>query len=118
MIKFIVDAQLPKRLSDLLKRNGYDSIHTLELPDKNNTKDSGITNLAINEGRVVISKDLDFLESFLVYARPKKLLIVKTGNINNTKLLQLFESNIVQVCKFFETNNLIEIHQTEIVLHD
>lgn len=34
-MKFIVDAQLPKSLSDYLFKMGYDSIHTLDLPEIN-----------------------------------------------------------------------------------
>ena len=49
MIKFIVDAQLPKKLSLLLKYKGYDSIHTLELPNKNKTKDSEINHISLKE---------------------------------------------------------------------
>ena len=33
-MKFIIDAQLPISLSNLLKSRGQDSIHTLELADK------------------------------------------------------------------------------------
>ena len=45
-MKFIIDAQLPISLSNLLKSRGHDSIHTLELPDKNKTKDNYITNIS------------------------------------------------------------------------
>lgn len=62
-MKFIVDAQLPKSLFDFLKQKGFDSIHTLELPDKNKTKDGQIAQLANEEGRIVVSKDTDFLVS-------------------------------------------------------
>ena len=34
MTKFIVDAHLPKKLSDLLVELGYDSIHTFDLENK------------------------------------------------------------------------------------
>ena len=62
-MKFLVDAQLPKRLASLLNGAGYDTLHTLDLPDKNFTKDSQINQISIKEKRVVISKDLDFIES-------------------------------------------------------
>ena len=39
-MKFILDAQLPKKLSDFLIWKGYDAIHTLDLPLKNKTKDN------------------------------------------------------------------------------
>lgn len=47
MIQFIVDAQLPKRLSDFLKLKGFNSIHTLELINKNKTTDKKITAISI-----------------------------------------------------------------------
>jgi predicted nuclease of predicted toxin-antitoxin system len=65
-MKFIIDAQLPKSLSELLKYRGFDSIHTLDLPSKNSTSDKEITAIAINEKRIVITKDNDFLESFVL----------------------------------------------------
>lgn len=33
-VKFIVNAQLPKRLSVFLNDKGFDSLHTLDLPKK------------------------------------------------------------------------------------
>lgn len=41
-MKFLVDAQLPKRLSDFLVTKGFDSIHTLQLDNRNATQDSEI----------------------------------------------------------------------------
>lgn len=34
-MKFIVDAQLPIALSDFLNQKGFDSIHTLNMPEGN-----------------------------------------------------------------------------------
>jgi hypothetical protein len=36
-MKFLIDAQLPLRLSDLLTEANHDSIHTSSLPDGNRT---------------------------------------------------------------------------------
>lgn len=44
-MKFIVDAQLPKSLSDFLNQKGFDSIHTLDLPERNKIKDGQIAKL-------------------------------------------------------------------------
>ncbi|WP_181306943.1 DUF5615 family PIN-like protein [Rufibacter sp. XAAS-G3-1] len=76
-MKFIVDAQLPKTLSDFIKSKGIDSIHTLELPDKNRMQDGYITRLATEGERIVISKDADFLESYVLRKEPPKLLIIR-----------------------------------------
>ena len=49
-MKFIVDAQLPQSLSFLLNTLGAESIHTLNLPDKNKTTDEAIIKFAKEEG--------------------------------------------------------------------
>lgn len=116
-MKFIIDAQLPKSLSDFLVSKGLDSIHTLDLPEKNKTKDGYIAKLANKEERVVITKDADFLESFIVKSEPEKLIIVKTGNINNRHLVKLFEDNLGFLLEMISKSNLIEINRTEIIVH-
>jgi len=117
-VKFIIDAQLPKSLSDFLNWKGFDTIHTLELPDKNRTKDRQVIEIAIEETRIVISKDHDFLDSFLIHALPPKLIMVKTGNIPNKELLKLFNDNFDIIIEMISTSNLVEISRTEIAVQD
>lgn len=113
-MKFIIDAQLPKSLSEFLKDNGYDSIHTLELPDKNKTTDKKIIEIAIRTNRIVVSKDYDFLESFLLKSEPTKLIMVKTGNVTNNKLLEIFNNNLSTIVKMISQSNLVEISNADI----
>jgi predicted nuclease of predicted toxin-antitoxin system len=63
MIKFLVDAQLPVRLARLLQGAGYDTVHTRDLPDKNATQDSKINDISIQQNRIVVTKDTDFILS-------------------------------------------------------
>jgi predicted nuclease of predicted toxin-antitoxin system len=116
-VKFIVDAQLPKSLSEFLNEKGFDSIHTLELLQLNNTSDSAIISIAIEQKRVVITKDKDFLESFLLNSKPEKLIIVRTGNITNQLLIKLFQDNIEYIVSLLLKSNLLEITTTEITEH-
>ncbi len=96
-MKFILDAQLPKSLSDFLRLKGFDSIHTLELPDKNKTQDNPINTIAETENRIIITKDNDFLESFLLEGKPSKLVLVKKGNISNAELIRLFDLQLGKI---------------------
>jgi predicted nuclease of predicted toxin-antitoxin system len=116
-VKFIIDAQLPKSLAAFLKYKGLDAIHTLELPAKNETKDAQIIAFAGIENRIVITKDVDFLESFLIKALPKKLIIVRTGNIPNSQLIDLFAKNLDLITQLIQKSNLIEISSNEIIEH-
>ena len=117
-MKFLIDAQLPKSLSEFLKHKGFNSIHTLELPGKNRTKDIQIIQEAIKENRVVISKDNDFLDSFLIKSEPPKLIMVRTGNISNKELLKIFENNLDRITAMLVKSNLIEINRRDIAERD
>ena len=116
-MKFIVDAQLPKSLSDFLNYRGYDCIHTLELPDKNRTKDRFINLLAKQETRTVISKDNDFLEMFMLFQQPEKLILIKTGNIQNSELIKIFDKHLERIIQLLKNNSLIEVNKNEIIVH-
>ena len=116
-MKFILDAQLPKKLALFFQYKGFDALHTLDLPSKNTTKDSEINTLSIKEQRVVISKDMDFVESLLISDKPYKLLFVNTGNITNKNLQELFSKNLEQIIFLLEENRLVELTNTNIVVH-
>ena len=115
MVKFIVDAQLPKRIADFLIDNGYDSIHTLDLKNKNRTKDKEIIENSLQENRIVITKDYDFLDSFILKEEPQKLIIIKTGNISNNELMKLFSTYLDTIIKMITASNLVEIHKDKII---
>jgi len=48
----------------------HDAVHTLELEAGNHTTDSYINELSVTEQRIVISKDADFVNSFLLAGAP------------------------------------------------
>jgi predicted nuclease of predicted toxin-antitoxin system len=116
-MKFIVNAQLPVRLAQLLQVAGYDTVHTQDLPLKNATKDSEINALSIQESRIVITKDRDFWDSFLISQEPYKLLLLTTGNITNNELLELFKKNLPQLVELFQQHWLIEMSRDAITVH-
>jgi|GEM_PF-2214935 len=76
-LKFIVDAQLPKKISDFLVEKGFDSIHTLDLPERNATTDRFLKEKSVAEQRILITKDDDFLRSFIIEKKPYKPILVK-----------------------------------------
>jgi len=117
-MKFLVDAHLPKKLSLLLQWKGYDSLHTLDLPNKNRTKDNQLNQISMKEKRVLISKDLDFIESIILSNKPYKLISVTTGNISNKKLLEIFSENIDIMVQYLKHSKVIEITNDTIIIKD
>ncbi len=114
-MKFIVDAQLPKKLSAFLVSQGYDSIHTLDLPKKNATSDEEISRLSMAENRIVISKDSDFYNRYLVKVEPYKLLQISTGNISTNQLLGLFDKNLDKIVEEISYNFVVEITRNSLI---
>jgi len=116
-MKFLVDAHLPRRLVYWLRQAGYDTIHTRDLPLGNRTPDAVMNDLSLREQRVLVTKDGDFIDSFLMHHQPYKLLLVSTGNIRNTELELLFRNNIQQIVAAFAIYDFIEIDRTTLILH-
>lgn len=100
-MKFLVDAQLPARLANFLKTAGYDTVHTRDLPSQNATSDATINALSIQQQRIVITKDADFVETFLLQQAPYKLWLITTGNISNAQLERLVTENLEHIVELF-----------------
>jgi predicted nuclease of predicted toxin-antitoxin system len=116
-MNFLVDAQLPRRLARRLQEAGHDVLHTLDLPAGNRTTDTEINALSLRESRVVITKDTDFVNSYLLVGQPYKLLIVSTGNITNADLEALFVPNIPAIVAALQTNSYLALTRTTLIIH-
>ncbi len=116
-MKFLIDAQLPKRLANDLTAAGYDTLHTLDLPLGNQTSDESLATLAAIDQRILVTKDSDFVTSFHLKRSPPKLLLVSTGNIDNEALIHLFIANIIPLERAFTENDFVELNRTALILH-
>ncbi len=114
-MKFLVDAQLPLSLARFLYSHGHDAIHTIELPDGNDTTDGEINRISLTELRVVISKDGDFYDSFTAKREPYKLLHIRTGNCSNAALIGLLEKNLDTIIIELTSGSVVEITRNYIV---
>lgn len=114
-MKFLVDAQLSKSLAYFLNSRGFDAIHTSELAEGNDTDDLIINRISLEEERIVISKDEDFYDSFQRVKEPYKLLHIKTGNIKNTDLLEIFDKNLLQIIHELNSNDVVQLSQEYII---
>jgi len=117
-MRFLVDAQLPKRLAEWLNEAGHDAVHTFDLPRGNRTSDAELCDVALREQRIVISKDGDFVESLLVAGQPTRLLLVATGNISNAKLETLVRVNLPAIEASFAECGFLELGRESLLVHE
>lgn len=114
-MKFIIDAQLPKRLASFLLEKGYFAIHTLDLPNRNKTYDREIIELSLKEQFIVISKDADFYNAYLCKGEPYKLIYLKVGNLSTSEIIILFDKNLDVIINQISINYVIEISNRNII---
>jgi predicted nuclease of predicted toxin-antitoxin system len=100
-MKFIVDTQLPPLLKELLKDKQIDCSHTIDYSIGNFLTDQQIREIAILEDRIIITKDTDFYDYYLINSFPPKVLLLTLGNTKNRALLDYFRSNIDKIIKQF-----------------
>jgi len=116
-MKYLIDAQLPRRLAHYLRDRGHDVVHTRDLPQGNRTGDSTINSVSLHEQRIVVTKDADFVTSFMLSGQPYKLLLVSTGNIGNDELIDLFTRHIGMIETALTTYSSVEINRTGLIIH-
>jgi predicted nuclease of predicted toxin-antitoxin system len=91
-VKFLVDNQLPKALAHWLRQKGYYADHVLER-GQGQTDDRLLWQEAIQENRIVVSKDEDF---FILATRPNdpgSLLWLRIGNCRTQHLLTMLDQH-------------------------
>jgi predicted nuclease of predicted toxin-antitoxin system len=117
-VKVLVDAQLPRHLARWLAHEaGFDALHTLDLPAANRTPDGSINEVSVRESRVVITKDADFVNTFILHGRPYKLLLVSTGNMSTSGLIELFRQHLPELTKALHWHSYLELSREQLVIH-
>ena len=115
-MNILIDAQLPRRMATWLTANGCDAIHTLDLPEGNRTSDAEVIAAAEREGRVVVTKDADFVSSHLLSGRPSKLLLISTGNISNQELERLLIPLVPALVRELQTNAFLDLDRVGLTI--
>ena len=108
-MKFLVDNQLPAALARWLTERGLDACHVLDV-GLAEASDERIWDYAVSQGRVLISKDEDFVH---LSARPgavAPLVWVRLGNCRKQALLAAFDDVLLQLLTALnEGRQLIEL---------
>jgi predicted nuclease of predicted toxin-antitoxin system len=116
-MNFIVDAQLPRRLARRLQAAGHDARHTLDFPAGNRTTDAEVCRLADTERRVVLTKDADFVSSFVLRRQPQRLLLISAGNCTNLELERWVLAALPTVVLVLADPGFLELTAAGLVVH-
>ena len=89
-MNFLVDAQLPPALARWIVGRGHQATHVFEL-GLQTADDPVVWERARKENAVIISKDQDFVDRWLLSERPVALVWIRKGNCSNRALLAWLE---------------------------
>jgi len=76
-----------------------------------------VNETSLREQRVVITKEEDFVDIFLLCHTPYKLLLVSTGHISNKKLERLFQDNLTEIVKTLEFCYFVALDLATLICH-
>ena len=87
-MKFLIDMALSPQLALWLSGQGHDAVHARDL-ELNRAPDSEIVEIARNEGRIVITADLDY-PRILALTRAEKpgLILFRGGNYSQSEAIE------------------------------
>lgn len=105
-MRFVVDNQLPPRLSRFLADAGHDTVH-VAMVGLDAADDQAVWAWAIRESRVLVSKDEDFLYFAHRQGDQGRLLWVRLGNCRREVLLDAFRQSIDAIVAAFESGQRI-----------
>ncbi|TAE30459.1 MAG: hypothetical protein EAZ91_10445 [Cytophagales bacterium] len=115
-LKFIVDTQLPPILATYLQEKGIDAIHTTFFPDGHLLADAQISLIALQEDRIVITKDSDFPDAFFLKGPPPRVIHIRLGNIRNRDLLDFLEPRWPLLCDLLVADSgMVVINREQII---
>jgi predicted nuclease of predicted toxin-antitoxin system len=107
MLRYIIDTQLPPRLAAFLREKNFDAVHTTDYPEGHLLQDAEIRAIADAEDRIIITKDTDFFDYYMVKGSPPMVLLLKVGNISNADLISLFTAKLPLIISSFEDNSTL-----------
>lgn len=110
-MKFLCDVHIAIKLAKHFNKLGFECIHINTILDKWFTTDSAIAKYSDANDFILVTKDFDFKNSFLVNKTPKKLIKINLGNISNERLIEIFNRFISEIETINNNHNqyMIEI---------
>lgn len=96
---------------------GAVSYHVNEILKGSATADAEICRYADAHNCIVITKDSDFKNSYLLRNTPKKLIRICLGNISNDKVIELISNNLSLINQIYQDESFyLEIQADRVLL--
>ncbi|GHT36914.1 hypothetical protein FACS189435_0830 [Bacteroidia bacterium] len=100
-LRFIIDTQLPPSLAEFFRRRGFDATHVMDYPQGALASDKEIIAIAKSEARIIVTKDSDFMDYYLLKGYPPSVMLLQLGNIKNNELFVFLDKQAGHVTTLY-----------------
>ena len=113
-MKFLLDMPVSHLLLDVLHAYGHEGVHAHQI-GKDRAPDSELLNIARQEGRIIITADLDFpkLLAFSLSEGPG-IILFRGGNYSDVEMRGLLEKVLERVPGEVMENSICEVDKKRI----
>ena len=109
-MRFLVAAQLPPSLAELLRKHGHEAAHVFDTLTPN-ARDHFIWPFALKGGYTLVTKDEDFAEWSRLRQPAPPVVWLRIGNVKRAALKAKLEPLLPDLVRRLEAGEtLIEIH--------
>lgn len=105
-------------LATYLRWKGFDAVHTTHFPDGHLLQDIEIGTIAGVEDRIIVTKDVDFPDSFFLRGAPPRIIHLKLGNIKNRELTAFLEMRWVLIERLLRQDfGMIVVNREQLIVY-
>ncbi len=114
-MNFLCDVHISYKVVSYLKSVEVEAIHVNDILEKWHTKDEDICAYADANDLIILTKDADFKNSFLIRNTPKKLVKINLGNISTKLLIELLKEQLQAMNKLSSSGSfMIELEKDSV----
>jgi len=108
-MKFLCDVHISFKLAKHVASLGFECEHVNNISEGSRTKDRDIARFVDENKLVLITKDRDFKNSFLLSQTPSRFIKINLGNLSDSVLMDVFEINIDKINQLYSSANLFMV---------
>ena len=114
-MKFIIDENISPQVAAIFRSFGLSATHINEMKSnkKQRVVDDQLRRLAIQKGYIIVTKDDDFVKSYVSRKVPEKLVYIYGIN-EKEPLLSRMKEVAPQISSLLETHDFIEVNDREV----
>jgi len=113
-MKFLLDMGISPKTADFLRNLGYDAIHLHDLESDRST-DPAVLQMARNEGRILLTHDLDFGELIAASgANIPSVIIFRLRNMNPRNVNRFIKGIITEHREALEKGAIVSVTEGQV----